>query len=171
MPFEDDTLNVAVLSDDFSGIGGTFLPLTGIVIDSGSAFYVANGKWDAGEVTLGRSYDMSMTMTRPFRTMPGGMRDTQSWMTVRRLVTTHKDTGAYSVKAVMPRRQSRSKMFMNSTALDSDNNLILTGSGTLNSWHNGNAEVLSLDLTSDDARPVNIVNLEHFCDYEPREAS
>ena len=171
MPFEDDTLNVAVLSDDFSGIGGTFLPLMGLVIDGGEAFYVANGQWDDGEVTLGRSYDMSMTVTRPFRTMPGGMRDTQSWMTVWRLVTTHKDTGAYSVKAVMPRRQDRSKMFTNRTVLDSDNKLVLTSSGTLDSWHNGNAEFLTVSITSDDARPVNIVSLEHFCDYEPREAS
>ena len=102
---------------------------------------------------------MSVELTRPYPRNQEGDADVDGYLQILKTITSHKSTGAYSIRASMPNRTDRTKSFT-TTGIESR--------GKLNAWFNGNAEDMSLFLENSSAKPCTITSVQYIANYNPR---
>lgn len=158
LPYLDNTVDAIVLGPDFTTPGTILTPSS--VTDNGTFTQVkATGDQTAGEVTIGRKFNMKVTLTRPFRRDRNGQAVIDGRIQTRKIVTPHSNTGAYKIKSTLPLRADREVAF---------DVLPIDARGKVTAWHNGDAEDQINTLENDSPKPSIINGVEYDADFDPR---
>jgi hypothetical protein len=142
----DGTIDCIVLGDDFGALAGTAVtPLDG---PSTAAVVRAAGQLTMGPCILGRKYDYTVELSRPFRRDNEGYAIIDDRVQVETLVADHRNTGAYTIRAVMPNRTDRTKVL--------DIEELIEDEGQLRTFLNGDTKRTRWIIESDSPLPVTI---------------
>lgn len=158
LPYLDNTVDAIVLGPDFT-TPGTILTPTSVATVGGVTNVKAAGDQTAGEVTIGRKFNMKVELTRPFRRDRNGQAVIDARLTTRKIVTPHSNTGAYKIKSTLPLRADREVAF---------DVLPIDARGSVTAWHNGDAEEQVNTLENDSPKPSIINGVEYDTDFDPR---
>ena len=151
LPFLDPTINTIVLSNDFGAN-------TGLVIaakTNNGTLVTADGNWSAGCAMLGRSYQMDVVPSRPFKRGFQGRANATLVFTIRKIATTHRETAAYRTRISLPSRVDRTKDFtpLSGTVLDSNERH--------KHWATGSSKDMTIHIESATAKPCTVVSLTY----------
>lgn len=160
MPFEDETLDTAILGPAFGGNFGDVLSCS----VSGTTITIAGGDYSAGTVLFGRSYRMEAELSRQYgRDGRGEATMFDARVDTRRVIAMHNDSGPFSLITEKTNRATRTKTSTVPSGSD-------VATGRLEAWHNGLEEDLTRKVRSDSIYPVNVSSVEYVVDFEPRSA-
>lgn len=156
LPLEDETLNCAVLSDDFGDNAGAVYAVS----VSGDTATIEDADLSGGEVCIGRRFDAFIQLTPPFIRDRDGRADLKSLVQHVETVIAHSFAGPYRLRVVMEGRDDRAKY-------------VVPGAGELSIYERlsmlitGRCDKVDLfiehaDPESPDPRPIHIIGLEHY---------
>lgn len=154
MPVTDETVDTIILGPDFGANAGKILAPT----DVSATTVTLAGDYSAGPVVIGRSFTMSVELTRPYRRDYNGIADVQARITIRQVTAQYHNTGYLKLRASMNNRTDRTK------EIDVDP---LDTRGYIKAWFNGNAENMRLFIESTKPKPCTVTALEYIVDYSP----
>ncbi len=159
LPITDDTLDLIVLSDDF----GSLLKGTTLTVEASD--HTANvisltGTYTDGPVTIGRTYQMSIELTKPYRKDRNNVADLDGFTSIINIVAAHHATGPYDLRRTLPGRTDSTKTFTPATGSFTE------AVGTLRAWFNGNARDMQVFIESTNATPVNVAGVKFVIDHE-----
>lgn len=154
MPITDETIDTIILGPDFDDAGKILSP-DDVTTDT----VTLAGDYSDGPVVIGRSFTMSVELTRPYRRDYNGIADVQARMTLRQMTAQYHNTGNLRLRASMNNRTDRIK------ELDVDP---IDVRGYIKAWFSGNAELMRLFIESTKPKPCTVTALEYILDYEPR---
>ena len=152
----DATIDTAVLGPDFTTPGTV---ITVATVPGDATKVRALGDYTAGEVRLGRSYTMTLELSRPFVRDRNGTAQMGGVLQVRKIIATHQNTGAYTLTRAMTDRADKSVEF------EPDD---IEEFGIVQAWLNGNSEDAQWLITSDSPKPVAIASVEYHTDFAAR---
>lgn len=150
----DNTLDKIVLGPDFGSSFGQIID----VLSSVSGTVTAAGDYSAGDVAIGRTFPMSVEMTRPFVRDGNGFADPDAFVGIRQFTASYVNTGALQLRSSMTQRSDRTK------SIDVDP---IQG-GQLKAWFNGRADLNRLFIENNSPKPSVVPSVEYIVDYEPR---
>lgn len=113
LPHFDASLTKMVLSSAFGASAGTILDVAPVNGDPPTI--VVEGDYSSGVVTVGRPYNASITLSRPYVRDPRDNAVIDGEVTVREIVVQHANTCAYTVRSTYPLRADRTRSFSNAT--------------------------------------------------------
>lgn len=159
LPFTDNTLDTIVLGPDFSADAGSILEPDS---NSGGSVVLA-GDYSAGEVVIGRSFGMSIELTRPYFRDDRGRAALDAFLAIQRVIASYHQTGALDIRIHYP---SFSSLVPDHTeSLDVDP---IVERGTLIAWPGGQAEDMKVFLENATPKPSTIPSIELICEYTSR---
>lgn len=146
----DSTINAIVLGNDFGGDAGKVLTPDSV---SGTAVKIA-GDYSDGPVKIGRLFDMSIDLPRPYMRLSDGRVDLRGRTNVLSITTSHLEAGTYSLVATQSKRATRTRTF---DAGDGE----VADEGVFEALLNGDAKDMSITITSTDPRPVALCGIRY----------
>lgn len=147
-----EEIDTVVLGNEFDGAAGR--TLTPLPSSTTSVVYVT-GQFVSGPCMLGRKYNMSVELTRPFRRDREGRAVISDRIQMRMVQTSHSNSGDYIVRASMPNRTDRERAF----SPPSDE--LLDELGSLRTMLNGDTKSMRLFLETQSAKPCTISAVEY----------
>lgn len=155
LPVADETLDTIVLGPDFGDDAGKIVAPDSVV---GTAVTLA-GDHTAGDVAIGRSYVMSVELSRPYQRDAEGNADITALLLVRQVSAMMHNAGAGDIRITDPLRDEHLVGF------DVDpiaRRKLLTSQG------GGNAEDIRIFLENRTPKPSTFTAVEIRGDHEPR---
>ena len=157
--FDDGDIDTIVLGPDFGTPGDT----RSVTRVDANTVRVENEDLTAGEVYLGRRYTSFVELTRPYPKARGGEADLDSTTWIREMVARHQDAGSYTITASKAKRSDRTASFDAGEASIDDR-------GRTRLYGIGEAEDVTLKVSTDDPRPMTLVSAEYIVDRVTRRA-
>lgn len=158
LPIVDESLDTVVLADTaFGSLNGTVLDALNT-----SGVVTVEGDYTDGEVIIGRRYDMSVELSRPYRRNQRGEAVISDRIAHTVQYFAHRNTGDYTVRVAMnavPARSDREKAFTVTTVGSLQEN------GELRTVFGGKAEEARFFVESDSPRPVTITGVKYTIEY------
>ena len=111
------------------------------------------GDWSGGKVALGRSFSRSVKLSRPYRRDSAGVSLIGDRISIQKIITEHLNAHGYSIRAELPNRASRTKVFAPS---------VVDAQGEVIAWPSGDAEQLDIYLEDSSVKPSTITALEYY---------
>lgn len=155
LPFDDSTIDTIVTQ------AGEVVPVESVV--GGVAF--ADGNYAGTPAILGRSFTMSVELTRPFRRDQNNKSILGDRIQVETLTAEHRNAGAYTIRAAMPNRTDRVR------ELSLPVGTLIESEGSMRTFLNGDAKTTQWFLESDSPLPVTIAAVSWDAEVSQRSAS
>ena len=149
LPFADATIDTIVLSSQFGRMEGIVLTPDSIT----NRKVRLAGDWSGGKVALGRSFSRSVKLSRPYRRDSAGVSLIGDRISIQKIITEHLNAHGYSIRAELPNRASRTKVFAPS---------VVDAQGEVVAWLSGDAEQLDIYLEDSSVKPSTITALEFY---------
>lgn len=148
------TLNKIVLGPAFGANAGTVLDITGY---SGNTVTVA-GDYSAGAATLGRFFEASARLTRPFYRDERGEPDIASPLCYETVFASYLRTTSFSVVASETNRSDRTRTKSNGST---------PSNGVFDTGLNGDASNVALSIKDSTAGPFTVTGIRYECEHSP----
>lgn len=158
LPFIDSTIDCIVLGSDFGANSGAVVPVHHTF---NNIAYVA-GQHDAGPVIIGRNYDFTVELTRPFRRDQDGKAVASDRVQVEMVVAEHRNSGEYVIRQEMDNRANRTR----TRAYDAGT--LIESEGELRTFLNGDAKTSSWIIVNDTPLPTTITAVEFVAEISGR---
>lgn len=169
LPVEGMQVNRIVLSDDFGADAGRVYLPNAVFTDR----VEVNGDLSGGAVMIGRVFDASVDLARPFARDQQGLPKTRGYTYVKNLRVSHDRSNAFLVRTehfAPPTRTDRTKTFFGVTPFDPDAEAAAGNvQRFLTAWHGGRADRCRFSIENDSPWPSTIVSLEWELDYDGME--
>lgn len=150
LPFTDNTINRVVKSD------GTIYVAT----SSGGTVTVTGVDLSASTVLIGRSYDMSVELSRAYRRDVNGVADIGTEVDHRETVIRYSNSGDFTFTTTETNTVSR--------AVNTSITAGTVASGEFRVDNVGNSKTITNTITSSDCRPVNISSIQYAVETTSR---
>lgn len=145
--FVAGTFDTMVLGNDFGAVAGQHIPVHGS--SSGQSIYV-DGQYTMGPCLVGKSFDWTVELSRPFRRDAEGKAIIDDRLQVETVIASYHDTGALSMVASMESRADRTR------DLVLPSGTVIQEFGELRTFLNGDTRSCVWKLTSDSPKPVTV---------------
>jgi len=163
LPYEDKTIDTAVIITNPSSLAYTEVPVTN---NNGTSVTVDFGAVWAGQqygadpnsyvtVVLGRKIDFNIVLSRVYEKDQQGNSKISPIIEISNTVIDHKDSGNYSIKAENKNAIPRVTSF--ATSQDE----IVNKSGKLKAYTTGKTEDLVISISTNSTKPVTITSIEY----------
>lgn len=137
-------------------------PIQGILTPSPDGTTLeAEGDYSSSSLIAGTPFPWNIELTRPYYRDRNGFPDTDAWLNIMQVTTTHHESGPYRLRAVVSRRRPRNKPFRPPHGL-------IDRRGWLKAFWNGEADDMRVSIQDGGPMPVTITAIEYIADYEPR---
>ena len=161
LPFTDTTINRIVLGSDFGSAQGTILTPDS---NDGTSVVIA-GDYSAGCCMLGRTYDFSLELTRPFKRRPDNTVNLDTFTTIEKVIAAYHSSGPFTIRGSYDETGIDDRSL---TFTQDDDSLSGATVKTLESWLTGPADELTIYIESTSPKPVIIPTIDIQCDHESR---
>lgn len=150
IPVSDPTINRVVTS-----AGAVHTATT-----SGTTVTVTGQNLAASTVLIGRSYDMSVQLSRAYKRDANAIADLGAQVDHRETIVRYADSGDFAVA------QAKTGSATRTDSLVVTAGTVASGEKQVN--HVGNAKDITLTITSSDVRPVNVASIEYVVETTNR---
>jgi hypothetical protein len=160
LPQNDNTVDFAVLTDSaFGADEGTVLQ----VANAAGAIVYTNGDYSAGCAWVGVGYDAVIELSEFAVRNEQGITVNQGSLQLRDLTVRHRNTGYYQIQVV----PDDSKTITRETTLEISGNDI-ENQGRSRSFVGQRAERVTINIRSDNPKPVTIATVEAEADWSDK---
>lgn len=169
LPAAGMAINCMVLSSDFGTDAGLIYNVNGVFGDR----VEVNDDFSGGAVMLGRLFEASVDLTRPFARDQQGLPKESGRTRVQNIRVSHHKSNAFAIRMehfAPPTRDDRTKVFFGVSPFDPDAEAAAANvKRFLTAWMQGRADRCRVSIENDTPWPSTIVGVEWYIDYERTE--
>lgn len=165
-PAEDANLDFLQLNTEVWGVVDPVTPDQVVVGSGETTVRVSNatlghaGPGGGDTAIIGKRYDMSVTLSRPFVRDEQGHADLDARFFIERITARYHRTGALTLRATYPNVPGLSGNYDQSLDLYGNDN-----EGALAAWFKGRAQDMHIILANNTSKPCAISSIEFVGDY------
>lgn len=155
LPLGDASINLMILGPSFANPGAVYVETGGFTLDVANSRATKSGDYTAGYVIFGTAYDMDVELTTPYPKTKDNNDNYTAHRQIRHVDLTYSQSGPFTITSVWENNSHLGKSVSpaSSTAIDN-----ATATSKLRARINGNADQMSLHITSSDPKRVNIAS-------------